>query len=220
MNLLDTIELNPEQPATASVIWLHGLGASANDFLPIVPQLKLPLDHTIRFIFPNAPAMPVTLNGGFPMPAWYDIYGLAGNARQDEAGIRKSEGLVQALLDKELRRGIKSERIVLAGFSQGGAMALHTGLRYPERLGGILALSTYLPLADMAANELIAAKDLPILMIHGSFDPVVKLEWAEFSRTTLQQLGYTIDWRAYPMAHSVCPEEIEQIVAWLTTQLP
>ncbi len=219
MNRLNTIELDSPQPANASVIWLHGLGASADDFLPIVPQLNLPLDHTIRFIFPNAPLRPVSLNGGYAMPAWYDIYGLAGDAKQDELGIRQSEELVLALIAQELQRGIKAERIVLAGFSQGGAMALHTGLRYSTKLAGVLALSTYLPLADLAENELIAPKDLDILMIHGSLDKVVKLEWAEISRQTLHQLGYTIDWQLYPMAHTFCLEEVAQISQWLINKL-
>ncbi len=213
---LDAIEINPKQSANASIIWLHGLGASAEDFLPIVPQLNLPDDHAMRFVFPNAPIQPVTLNGGFPMPAWYDIYGLAGDVRQDEAGIRRTENLVQALIEKEQQRGIKPERIILAGFSQGGAMALHTGLRYPKKLAGIIALSTYLPLADMVANELHPAnKDLPILMVHGTDDPVVLPEWAELSRNTLQKLDYKIQWQTYEMAHSFCQEELILIVNWL-----
>lgn len=213
---LDTIELNPKQPADASIIWLHGLGASADDFLPIVPQLNLPHDHTFRFVFPNAPIQPVTLNGGVPMPAWYDIYGLAGNVKQDVIGIRRTEDLVRALIDDEQERGIKPERIIVAGFSQGGAMALHTGLRYPKKLGGIIALSTYLPLADMVASELHPAnKDISILIIHGTFDNVVLPEWAELSRDTLQKLNYPIEWHTYAMGHSVCQEELAQIVAWM-----
>ena len=213
---LDAIEINPKQSANASIIWLHGLGASAEDFLPIVPQLNLPDDHAMRFVFPNAPIQPVTLNGGFPMPAWYDIYGLAGDIRQDEAGIRRTENLVQALIEKEQQRGIKAERIILAGFSQGGAMALHTGLRYPKKLGGVIALSTYLPLADLVASELHPAnRDLPILMVHGTDDPVVLPEWAELSRNTLQKLDYKIQWQTYEMAHSFCQEELILIVNWL-----
>lgn len=213
---LDALEVNPKQPANASVIWLHGLGASASDFLPIVPQLNLPHDHGIRFVFPNAPVQPVTINNGYRMPAWYDIYGLTGDERQDEEGIRKTEVLVSALIDKEQQRGIKPENIILAGFSQGGAMALHTGLRYPKTLGGIIALSTYLPLADMVANELHPAnQSTPVLMMHGIYDLIVKLEWGEISRDTLRQLGYSIDWQTYPMAHIVCPEQIHYLVDWL-----
>ena len=220
MSKLDAIEINPKQTANASVIWLHGLGASADDFVPIVPQLNLPLDHRIRFVFPNAPVQPVTLNGGFPMPAWYDIYGLAGDSRQDKEGIRKTEGLVRALIEQEEARGIDPCNIILAGFSQGGAMALHTGLRYHKHLGGIIALSTYLPLADLAPSELSSAnKNLPILMVHGAYDGIVKPEWAELSRNTLNELGYKVEWHTYEMAHTVCPEEIKLITDWLKNSL-
>lgn len=213
---LDAIEINPNQPADASMIWLHGLGASGSDFLPIVPQLNLPLEHRIRFVFPNAPIRPVTLNFGYPMPAWYDIYDLTGDAGQDEEGIRKTEGLVRQFIEQEEQRGIAPERILLAGFSQGGAMALHTGLRYPRRLGGIMALSTYLPLADFVPNELHPVnKEIPILMVHGTFDAVVKLEWAELAHDMLTKLGYPLDWKTYPMAHTFCQEEIDYIRAWL-----
>lgn len=213
---LDVIEVNPKQAANASIIWLHGLGASANDFLPIVPQLNLPHDHGIRFLFPNAPIQAVTINSGYPMPAWYDIYGLTEDIRQDEAGIRKTEALVSAIIDQELQRGIKPEHIILAGFSQGGAMALHTSLRYPKRLGGVIALSTYLPLANTLATELHPANQItPILMMHGTQDMLVKPEWGEISRDTLTQLGYTVIWRTYPMAHTICAEQINHLVDWL-----
>lgn len=212
----DAVILHPPSTATAAVVWLHGLGADGHDFLPIVPELDLPKDHGIRFVFPHAPVRPVTLNGGMPMRAWYDILSLTRNGLQDEAGVRESEKLVHRFLQAEIDAGIPAQRIVLAGFSQGGAITLHTGLRYPQRLAGLLPLSTYLPLHDKLAAERSAAnQDTPLLMCHGQYDPVLPMQLGEFSRRQLQTLGYAVDWREYPMQHAVCPEEIEDIGAWL-----
>jgi len=195
------------------VIWLHGLGADGHDFEPIVPELDLPDALRVRFIFPHAPMQPVTINGGESMRAWYDIY---NDRRHDEAGIRASQARVEALLARERTRGIAARRIVLAGFSQGGAIALQTGLRHAERLAGILALSTYLPLAETVDVEAGPAnRDVPIMMMHGTQDQLILLERASFSRRTLEELGYPVEWRQYRMQHAVCAEEIADIGAWL-----
>jgi len=202
-----------------AVIWLHGLGASGHDFEPIVPELDLPQNHGIHFIFPHAPRQPVTLNGGMVMPAWYDIYALQADAPEDEAGIKRAEQLIQKLIEVELQRGVKAENIVLAGFSQGGVVALYTGLRFGEKLGGILALSCYLPLAASLMTEAekggLAPRSLPIFQAHGQHDPVVAYAMGEASKVYLQQLGYTPEWHSYPMQHSVCEEEIRDIANWL-----
>ena len=220
MKNLDAVVLEAPGPHTASVIWLHGLGADGNDFVPIVPELELPKNHGIRFIFPHAPVRPVTLNGGMPMRAWYDILSLQRSGLQDEKGIRDSERLVRNFIETERGKGITPEKIVLAGFSQGGAMTLHVGLRYPQRLGGLLPLSTYLPLSESVAAEASDAnKDVPILMCHGSYDGVLPLTLGEHSRRELEQLGYGIEWAEYPMEHAVCAEEIERIGAWLKERL-
>lgn len=216
-----SVTLNPSSAATATVIWLHGLGADGHDFVPIVSELNLPANHGIRFIFPHAPVRPVTINNGMPMRAWYDIFSLGRMDKQDEAGIRASESLVHGLIRQELSLGIPVNRIVIAGFSQGGAIALHTALRYPQRLAGLLPLSTYLPLSDKLAGEVSAAnRDLPILMCHGEYDQVLPLALGESSLEILQSLGYTVDWREYPMQHQVCAEEIEAIGEWLQKVLP
>lgn len=213
---LETLDIEPEGPAQATIIWMHGLGADAHDFEPLVPHLKLPGQSNLRFIFPNAPIRPVTINNGMRMRAWYDILSLDIPQRQDEAGIRDSERLIDQLIVQQRQQGIPSERIILAGFSQGGAMALHTGLRYPEPLGGILALSAYLPLAETVAQEVHPANArLPVMMTHGDYDPVIAPRHARASRDHLESLGYKIDWHLYPMAHEVCLQEIEDIRHWL-----
>ncbi len=217
--LLPALVIEPLLPATASVIWLHGLGADGHDFESIVPELDLG-GSPIRFIFPHAPQRPVTINGGYVMRAWYDITSSDLSQGQDEAGTRQSERQLQAWIEHEKSRGISPQRIILAGFSQGGAIALHTGLRYPERLGGIMALSTYLPLADTVADERHAInRDLPIFMAHGIQDPVIPLALGEQSRDTLTSLGHPMEWHDYPMQHSVCLEEIGAIAGWLRERL-
>ncbi len=204
----------------ASVIWLHGLGADGNDFAGIVPQLGLPPDLAIRFIFPHAPMQPVTINQGYVMRAWYDIYDTGFTRREDGEGIRTSADAIDKLIEREIASGVRSERIILAGFSQGGAIALHTGLRYPEKLGGIIALSTYLPLSDTVASEQSPKnRELPVLVAHGTHDDIVPLPMGEVSRNMLRELGYEVDWHTYPIAHSVCLEEIDMIGRWLTGEL-
>ena len=213
--LLSRIELESAPLPMCSVIWLHGLGADGNDFASLVPQLDLRGCPPIRFIFPHAPSIPVTINDGYVMPAWYDILGANLVDRQDAAGIQKSEKAIQALIEQEAARGIPYERIVLAGFSQGCAMALHTGLRLPHRLAGIMALSGYLPLASQFAAELHAANaKTPVFMAHGTQDPVVVLKRGEESRDALQALGQPVQWHTYPMQHSVHPQEITEIAAF------
>jgi phospholipase/carboxylesterase len=213
---LDCIELEPNVPAKASVIWLHGLGADGNDFVPIVPELRLPDSLAVRFIFPHAPVRPVTLNGGMRMRAWYDILGLDRAAREDETGIRESQAQIEVLISRENARGISSERIVLAGFSQGGAITLQTGLRFPEKLAGLMVLSSYLPLRDKFASEAAPAnRATPIFMAHGEFDYMLPMPLGEVSRDQLQQMGYAVDWHAYPMEHQVCAEEIRDVSVWL-----
>jgi phospholipase/carboxylesterase len=208
------LEIETGKNPTASIIWLHGLGADGNDFAPIVPELRLP-KTAIRFVFPHAPVRPVTINGGMRMRAWYDIADGA-NAREDERGVRASQELIETLIDREKERGAKADRLVLAGFSQGGAIALHTGLRHPERIAGIMALSTYVPVGEkLLAEASTANRDVPIFMAHGSYDPIIPLARAEQSRKLLESLGYPVQWREYGMPHSVCPEELADIGAWL-----
>ena len=212
--LLDAIEIETVKNPTASVIWLHGLGADGNDFAPIVPELRLP-KAAIRFVFPHAPVRPVTINGGMRMRAWYDITDGA-NRREDERGVRASQVLIEALIGREKERGTKAGRLVLAGFSQGGAIALHTGLRHPERIAGIMALSTYVPVGEkLSAEASTANRDVPIFMGHGSDDPIIPLVRAEQSRNLLKSLGYPAEWHKYAMPHSVCPEELADIGTWL-----
>ena len=218
--LLPCVELETGARPGASVIWLHGLGADGNDFVPIVEEMKLPADLPIRFVFPHAPVRPVTINNGFPMRAWYDIYAADLANRADSLGVAQSQGHVEALIAREKTRGVAAMRIVLAGFSQGGAIALHTGLRHAERLAGILALSTYLPMADRLATDASPMnRDLPIFMAHGTMDPVIKLAWSEASRRALEAAGYTVEWHTYPMQHSVVWEEIVALRAFLTKVL-
>ena len=214
------VQLDPVAPANAAVIWLHGLGADGKDFVPLVPELRLPASISARFVFPHAPVRPITINGGMPMRGWYDIVSLTRSDQQDEPGIRASAAIVQALIEREVAAGVPRKRIVLAGFSQGGAIALHAGLRQAEPLAGILALSTYLPLHTHIFSELTAAgRATPILMCHGLYDNVLPLAMGSFSRDQLRQLGCVVEWREYPMMHQVNEEEIEDIAAWLTARL-
>ena len=215
--LLPCIEIESAPNPSAAVIWLHGLGADGNDFAGLVPELDLSNCPPIRFVFPHASSIPVTINNGYVMPAWYDILGMDMVSRQDAAGIHTSAQAITALIENEVARGIPHVRIVLAGFSQGCAMALHTGLRYSRQLAGIVALSGYLPLADTLAGERHAANaHTPIFMAHGSMDPVVLPARGEVSRDLLSNLGHTVHWHSYPMQHSVHPQEVADISAFLT----
>lgn len=214
-DILETVEVSTGANPTCSVIWLHGLGADGHDFEPIVPELDLDgLD--MRFVFPHAPVRPVTLNGGMPMRAWFDILNLDRDGQVDEPGIRASADQVEALIGRENRRGIPDQRIVLAGFSQGGAIALHLGLRRPSALAGIMALSTYMPLArTLAAEASEVAKDIPMFMAHGRQDPVLPVGLGELARDRLLERGHAVQWRSYDMPHAVCNEEIQDIGVWL-----
>jgi phospholipase/carboxylesterase len=215
-DLLDAIEIETAPNPDAAVVWMHGLGADGHDFEPLVPELGLPGRPGIRFVFPHAPLRPVTINQGHVMRAWYDIRALAGVRREDEAGVRQSARQIEALMERERQRGIAPRRLVLAGFSQGGAMALHVALRYPERLAGILALSCFLPLAGTVAEEASPAnRDVPIFWAHGVHDPMIPLAMAEQGREQVAALGYPIEWRQYPMPHAVCTEEIADVARWL-----
>ncbi len=217
--LPEAIEIESAPSPDAAVLWLHGLGADGHDFEPVVPELRLPRELRVRFVFPHAPVRPVTLNMGMRMRAWYDIVQLGGG-REDEAGIRDSQAQLEALVARERARGVVAARIVLAGFSQGGAIALHTGLRHGERLAGILALSTYLPLAGTLAAEASAAnRDVPLFMAHGNYDDIIPIERARQSRRALEALGTRVEWHEYPMPHSVCGEEIADVAAWLRAVL-
>jgi phospholipase/carboxylesterase len=217
--LLDAIEIETAPRPATSVIWLHGLGADGADFVPIVGELDLP-PVPIRFVFPHAPMQPVTINNGMVMRAWYDILGADLARREDERGVRASQALVGALIAREKARGTPAGRIVLAGFSQGGAIALQTGLRHPERLAGIMALSTYVPIAGSLEAEAHAAnRDVPTFMGHGLYDPIVPIAAARRSRELLERLGYDVEWHEYPMPHSVAPEELDDIGAWLRRAL-
>lgn len=208
------IQTGPE-PSWA-VIWLHGLGADGHDFEPIVPELVRPGWPAIRFVFPHAPVRPVTINNGVPMRAWYDIRSLELSQRADEAGVRESIATVEALIARENARGVPDERIVLAGFSQGGAIALSAAIRHAGALAGVVALSTYLPLQQQAASEAAPAnRTLPVFQGHGTADPIVPMALGAQSRDVLSGLGHPVDWRTYPMPHSVCAEEIRDLAAWL-----
>lgn len=212
------IETRPSPDAT--VIWLHGLGADGSDFVSIVPELNLPETLGIRFLFPHAPFRPVTCNGGYVMRAWYDIYSLDDLDREDHQGLIESQHTVESLIHQEIARGISPDRIILMGFSQGGAVVLFTGLRCSHKLAGIGALSTYLPLADLVGTEKHTANaDIPIFMAHGHYDPVVRYALGEKSCQAIQQHGYHVDWHSYPMEHSVCMDEIQDIARWLQQRL-
>jgi len=213
-DLLEAIELETGKNPATSIIWLHGLGADGHDFEAIVPELDLPA-IPIRFVFPHAPMQPVTINAGMVMRAWYDVSD-AAIRREDEAGVRASQSRLEALIAREKERGTSANRLLLAGFSQGGAIALHTGLRHRERLAGIMALSCYLPVAGTLAAEAHAAnRGVPVFMAHGIQDPVVALSRALESRELLGREGYAVEWHEYPIPHSVCAEEIRDISTWL-----
>jgi phospholipase/carboxylesterase len=219
--VLETLEVETGPRPTAAVIWLHGLGADGHDFEPIVPELALADTLAVRFVFPHAPMRPVTINGGMIMRAWYDILSLEGVRREDDAGVRAAQASVEALIAREHARGVPASRLVLAGFSQGGAIALQTGLRHAERLAGIMALSTYLPLAStLAAEASPANRAVPIFMAHGRHDSLIPIERATISREALRKAGYDVEWHDYPMEHAVCGEEIADIAAWLNAVIP
>lgn len=216
--LLETVEIESGANPSAAIIWMHGLGADANDFVPIVKELDLRDCPAIRFIFPNAPQIPVTLNGGYIMRAWYDIAaaGTDINKREDESGLRQSQQQIEALIARENARGIATENIILAGFSQGCAMSLQTGVRHPQKLAGIMGLSGYVPLADKIAKERHPAnQNTSIFLVHGTVDPVIPIQRAQQSRDLLVSLGYPVEWHDYWMQHSVSPQEIMDIGFWL-----
>ena len=218
--LLPAIEIETAPSSNAAVIWLHGLGDDGRGWSEIVPALNVPSTLAVRFIFPHAPVMPVTINNGYPMRAWYDIRENDFNERADIAGVKRSQAQVEALIARENARGVTAQRIVLAGFSQGGAIALYAGLRHIERLAGIVALSTYvIAPATLAAEAGAANRDVPIFMAHGTQDPVVQFRWGEASRRLLVAAGYNVEWHTYPMPHSAVPEEIDAISAFLLRAL-
>lgn len=214
MNTLPAIEIETGPNPTASIVWMHGLGADGNDFVPIARELDLSTVGPVRFVFPNAPSIPITLNSGYVMPAWYDIH--PDRSQEDEAGLRRSQGEIEALIAREKARGVPAGRIVVAGFSQGCAMALMTGLRHAETLAGIVGLSGYLPLASHTAAERHAANAAtPVFLAHGTRDPMVVLPRATASRDALKALGYDVEWHDYPMEHTVCLEEVQDLNQWL-----
>ena len=215
---LTCVEIEPVVAATASVLWLHGLGADGHDFEPIVPELRLPRDAAVRFVFPNAPSIPVTINGGMVMPAWYDILAMDIARRVDERQLLQSAAAVSLLVDREIERGIDSNRIVIAGFSQGGAVAYQLALSYPRPLAGLLVLSAYFPTARSIALH-PANRVLPIQVCHGSLDPVVPEELGHQAHQTLLAMGYAAGYSTYPIGHSVCPEEIRDVAQWLQETL-
>lgn len=219
-SLLETVTVEPRGRADASVIWLHGLGADGHDFEPLVPDIGARSGVPVRFILPHAPLRPITINNGYVMRGWYDIYALGSLQREDAAGIHDSAQAVQALIRQQMDAGIPARRIVLAGFSQGAAIALHTALRFPQTLAGIIALSGYLPLAATLAQERHAANGAtPVFLAHGTQDDIVPLHLGERTRAALEQSGYSVDWHTYPMPHSVCAEEARDIAGFLTTVL-
>ncbi|MEX2496313.1 MAG: alpha/beta fold hydrolase [Woeseia sp.] len=223
--MLESVEIELGAQPKSSVIWLHGLGADGHDFEAVVPELGLPREAGIRFVFPHAPTRPVTINNGMTMRAWYDILSFDRAGQQDEKGVRDSAKLIEQLVEREHERGSGYDRIVVAGFSQGGAIALHTALRFPQRLAGVMALSTYLPVGhlfaeEIAENESLRSRNLPIFMAHGSFDPVLPIQLGRESRQLLEGAGFAVAWHEYPMAHAVCAEEIVAIRKWLASVLP
>ncbi len=209
----ETVEIESGANPVGSVIWLHGLGADGHDFEPIVPELRLPAELPLRFVFPHAPVRPVTINGGMAMRAWYDIVSLDATGRADADGVRDSTALLEALIDRERERGMDAARIVVAGFSQGGAIAINAALRAEEQLAGLMALSTYIALPGELA-ESTASRDLTVFMAHGSFDPMIPMHWGRASADRLIAAGFDVEWHDYPMAHAVCPQEIQDIRAW------
>lgn len=214
MALPECVEVTTGANPSGSVIWLHGLGADGHDFEPIVPELHLPADLALRFVFPHAPQRPVTINGGMVMRAWYDIISLDAEGRADAAGVHESTAILEELIAREKERGINADKIVIAGFSMGGAIAINTALHTNEKLAGLMALSTYLPLPSEVDGSR-GNRDLPVLMAHGSFDPMLPMQWGQMSAERLTDAGFTIEWHDYPMAHAVCPEEIRDIREWL-----
>lgn len=220
MSLLPAIirETGNKDAVDAAVIWLHGLGADGSDFLPIIPELGLPADMSIRFIFPNAPSMPVTINQGFRMPAWYDIREMAIERKVDESQLRQSAAEVHKFIDAQIAEGIASERIILAGFSQGGAVVMEAGLSCEHKLGGILSLSSYFPTVD-SIHLSEANRSIPVRVCHGSLDPVVQESLGKKAVSDLERLGYHVEYSSYPMQHAVCPQEIEDIAQWFKTRL-
>ncbi len=223
MSTEDTVEIEtgPGEPQ-GSVIWLHGLGADGHDFEPIVPELRLPSELGLRFVFPHAPMRPVTINGGMTMRAWFDILSLDRDGLADEAGVRASAGILDGLIQREQERGIDASKIVVAGFSQGGAIALHSALRSQQKLAGLMALSTYMPLASAFEDEVLNTDavdplGLPIFMAHGRFDPVLPMELGRESADLLIASGFDVEWHEYPMAHALCAAEIDDIRRWLQT---
>lgn len=213
---LETVELSTGPEPTAAIVWLHGLGADGHDFEPIVPELMWPGAPDIRFVFPHAPVRPVTINGGMPMRAWYDILNLTAARGHDERGIVESVNSVATLLRAEIARGIPSHRILLAGFSQGGAIALQLALRFPEALAGLIVLSSYVLFGErLSAQRSVANSALPVFAAHGTMDPVVPLAMGEHVKNTLIEMGHAVEWHSYPMPHAVCPQEIEHLSAWL-----
>lgn len=210
----ETVEIETAPNPAGSIIWLHGLGADGHDFEPIVPELALGATGPLRFVFPHAPVRPVTLNGGIAMRAWYDIYSLDREGPVDEAGIAESSAMLESLVDREQARGIDSARIVLAGFSQGGAIAINTTLQSRRKLAGLMALSTWLPVRSALASESLDTS-IPVFMAHGTFDPMVTLQYGRTSADALVAAGFDVEWHDYPMAHGVCPQEIGDIRTWL-----
>ncbi len=220
MDTSETVEVGGGKKPDGTVIWLHGLGADGHDFEPIVPELRLDEHADIRFVFPHAPVRPVTINGGIPMRAWYDVMSLDRAGPQDEAGIRDSAAMLVQLIECEHERGVDYDHIVLAGFSQGGAIAMHTAMRFPESLAGLMALSTWMPLESMIDEEVMQTskaqpRDLPVLMAHGSFDPMLPISAGQHARDIMRKAGFAVQWHDYPMAHAVCAEEIVEISKWL-----
>jgi len=217
--VLSCVEVEPATEAKAAVLWLHGLGADGHDFESLVPYLDIPPEAAVRFVFPNAPSIPVTINGGFVMPAWYDITDMSLDRKHDLVGMERSSAQLRSLIQRENDRGIPSDRIVVAGFSQGGAVALYTALRYEERLAGLMLLSTYLVGDTLEAERSPANRGIPILQAHGTEDPMVPIRGGEQARAELERLGYGVDWRTYPIQHEVSPLEITHIGAWLRERL-
>ena len=215
---LDRITIEPNVPATSCVIWLHGLGADGNDFVPIIPELKLPDSLQIRFVFPNAPSIPITINSGYVMPAWYDIIEIDIERKVDNSQLLASADQIKLLIDREIDRGIPSNKIVLAGFSQGGAVSYQTALTYMQPLAGLLCLSTYFATHDIITPN-SASKQLPIQIMHGTHDPMVPVAQGEKAHQLLTTMGYKVDYKTYPMEHSVCPDEIADIAQWLVKNL-
>lgn len=213
---LNCIQIDTHDNPDCAVIWLHGLGASGDDFVPIVEQLSIPSSIRARFIFPHAPIQPVSLNNGFRMPAWYDLHGLNLDSKEDELGLEKIHLEINKLVDSQIKHGISADKIVLAGFSQGGALALYAGLQHTPPLAGLVALSCYLPLRQQLSHYTKSTESsLPIFMAHGSMDDVVPLQFAQIAQQLLEQQGFTIDWHEYPCSHTVCAEEIADIREWL-----